>query len=171
MPWVKLNISEKDAKQFSYEYKKKARFVIDESLGIEAAHVIRDAGWNAVFVNDVGLGGHPDEDVLAYAWRNDRILLTHDRDFLDDRRFPPNRNPGLVVLPGACGSTEVLEIEIARILITIGLHRKAYRGYKIHIRNDGTWAIRDAQSGRRHARLLKFGQHGKIWEWQEENTN
>jgi predicted nuclease of predicted toxin-antitoxin system len=171
MPWVELYIGDSEAKKFSDEYKKKARFVIDESLGIVAANVIRDAGWNAVFVTDVGLSGHPDEDLFAFAWREDRILLTHDRDFLDDRRFPPNRNPGLIVLPGASGSTEVLEIELFRVLTTIGLHRRAYLGYKIHIRDDGTWAIRNARSpsGSRNVRLLKFGRHGKIWEWEEDS--
>ena len=172
MPWIELNIDNNETKKFSDEYKKKARFIIDESLGIEAAHVIRGVGWNAIFVGEVGLSGHSDEDVFAYAWRGDRILLTHDKDFLDDRRFPPNRNPGLIVLPGACGSTEVLEIELFRILRTIGRYRRAYHAYKIHIRDDGTWAIRDAHSpsGSRNARLLKFGRHGKIWEWQEEDN-
>jgi predicted nuclease of predicted toxin-antitoxin system len=169
MPWVELHIDKNDAEEWAHEYKKKARFIVDESLGLEVARVIRDEGWNAVSVDEVGLVGHPDEDVLAYAWRDDRILLTHDRDFLDDHRFPPHRNPGLIVLPGAAGSTQVLEMELARILITAGHYREAYCGYKIHIRADGTWAIRHPKSpsGGRQARLLKFAWHGKIWEWQE----
>jgi hypothetical protein len=32
-----------------------------------------------------------------------RILLTHDEDCWDDRRFPEHRNPGLVIVPGATG--------------------------------------------------------------------
>ena len=43
--------------------------------------------------------------VLAFAWKEQRILLTHDFDFLDDSRFPFQRNPGLVGLLGGMGST------------------------------------------------------------------
>jgi len=39
--------------------------------------------------------------VFAYAWKQRRILLTHDDDFWHDRRFPEHRHPGVVILPGA----------------------------------------------------------------------
>jgi predicted nuclease of predicted toxin-antitoxin system len=55
-------------------------------------------------VDDVGLSGRSGEEVLAFAWEEQRILLTHDFDFLDDSRFPFQRNPGLVVLPGGTDS-------------------------------------------------------------------
>jgi len=67
-------------------------------LGKVSADVLRSLGHNVVYVGDVGLLGRSDEEVLAYAWRTRRLLLTHDHDFLDDRRFPSTRNPGLVVL-------------------------------------------------------------------------
>jgi predicted nuclease of predicted toxin-antitoxin system len=52
-----------------------------------------------VFAKPVGLGGRSDEEIFAYAWREKRIIWTHDRDFLDDKRFPVHRNPGVLVLP------------------------------------------------------------------------
>jgi len=40
-------------------------------------------------------------DVFAFAWRDSRIVVTHDADFLDNKRFPPNRNPRIsLVRPG-----------------------------------------------------------------------
>ncbi len=58
---------------------------------------------NAVTVWDVGLNGRSDETIFAYAWRHRRILLTHDDDFWNDRKFPEHLNPGVVILPGANG--------------------------------------------------------------------
>jgi len=163
MPWREFEMPD-DAPVM---VEKKGRFLVDECLGIEAARVINSLGWNATFAGDRGLSGKPDSDILALAWREDRILLTHDHDFLDDRAFPPHRNPGLVVLPGATGrDTAVLEKELARVLITLGRYREAYRGFKIHVREDGTWAIRSGTS--REVRLLKFGSHGRVWELDEE---
>ena len=100
MPWEELCISERDSKEFAASFKKKARFLVDECLGPEVAEVLRSNKWNAVFVGEVGLVHHPDENVLAVAWRDNRILLTHDRDFLDDRRFPCHRTTSPEVLPG-----------------------------------------------------------------------
>ena len=70
------------------------RLLIDESLGVEVADFVREKGYNTEFVGDVGLNGRSDEDVMAYAWRHKRMLhWTHDRDFLDDRRFPNTETP------------------------------------------------------------------------------
>ena len=108
MSWKELApVTDKQIKDFN-QFKKRARFLVDESLGKGVARILCDEGWNTVFVSDVGLGGHSDEDIFACAWEEDRILLTHDQDFLDDRRFPPHRNPGVIVLPGASGSAEGL---------------------------------------------------------------
>jgi|HubBroStandDraft_6_1064221.scaffolds.fasta_scaffold108875_1 hypothetical protein len=45
-------------------------------------------------------------------------LLTHNVDFLDDRKFPPdrNRNPGAIVLPGASGGDSILIRAIGQAL-------------------------------------------------------
>ncbi len=92
-------ITADEIREFKRQWSKKARFLVDECLGIEAAKVLTAFGWNALFVEDAHLANHSDEDIFAYAWRSDRIILTHDGDFLDDRRFPLNRNPGVIILP------------------------------------------------------------------------
>ena len=63
----------------------------------------------------------------------DRVLLTHDDDFLDDRRFPPHRNPGLIVFrPGAQGDNDhELRWAIARMVLLVGQLREVWRGAKI----------------------------------------
>jgi len=88
MPWTKVDLPpQEEIDAFVRRFQKKARFLVDESLGREAAKAIRDLGWNVKYVEDVDLKGRADEDVFAYAWRDNRILVTHDEDFLDDRRF------------------------------------------------------------------------------------
>ena len=89
---------------FENNFKSKARFLVDESVGMAIAGLIRDRGWNVRYVDDVGLLGQSEEEILTFAWREQRILLTHNLEFLDDCRFPFRHNPGLVVLPGATGS-------------------------------------------------------------------
>jgi predicted nuclease of predicted toxin-antitoxin system len=144
---------------FQRKFESKARFLIDESVGMEASRLIRDRGWNVCYVDDVGLMGRSDEEVLAFAWKEQRILLTYNFDFLDDSRFPFHRNPGLVVLPRATDSRLGLVDAINGVLALIGPYFKAYRGYKIRITEDGVWTIRRFNTEKRiHQEIcVKFG--------------
>ena len=73
-------------------------------MGEEVAEILQSNGYNARYVAKVGVIGRSDEDVFAVAWRDKRILVTHDPDFLDGNRFPPHRNPGVVLIrPGSSG--------------------------------------------------------------------
>ncbi len=144
---------------FKKNFKGKARFLVDESVGIATAGLIRDRGWNVRYVDDVGLLGRSEKEILTFAWREQRILLTHNLEFLDDSRFPFRHNPGLVVLPGATGSALGLADAINGVLALIGPYFKAYRGYKIRITEDGIWTIRsfNTKEGTHHEISVKFG--------------
>src|SRR5260370_4036960 len=99
MPWNKLALATTDEKREMYEaYKGKARFLVDESMGTAIAKYLSEKGYNTKCVGEEGLGGRSDEDVFAFAWKSERIIVTHDPDFLDDRRFPPHRNPRIVLV-------------------------------------------------------------------------
>ena len=143
---------------FKKNFKSKARFLVDESVGTATAGLIRDRGWNVRYVDDVGLLGRSKQEILTFAWREQRILLTHNLEFLDDYRFPFRQNPGLVVLPGATGSRLGLADAINGILALIGPCFKAYRGYKIRITEDGIWKIRrfDTKEGIHREICVKF---------------
>src|SRR5262245_35738896 len=107
MPWIRTRPpTKKEMAATRRLYRQRAKFLVDESLGPRVTCVLKGMGWNAIDTSDLGLSGHPDENVFAAARREDRILLTHDADFLDDRRFPPRLNPGLVILPGAKGNAD-----------------------------------------------------------------
>jgi predicted nuclease of predicted toxin-antitoxin system len=103
MPWQEL--PDPTAEEIAtFRRAKRSRFLIDESLGSGTIEFFQYYRLNAVDVWQVGLNGHDDNAVFAFAWRHRRILLTHDEDFWDDRHFPEHRNPGLVILPGANGN-------------------------------------------------------------------
>jgi predicted nuclease of predicted toxin-antitoxin system len=163
MPWTPLEEAPKD---YAGE-KKKTRFLVDESLGVEIAEYIRGRGFNALFVADAGLRGRSDEDVFAVAWRERRVLLTHDRDFLDDGRFPENRNPGVIVLPGGNGERYAMGRGIRTALTVFGGSPSVWERMKTVISPTGEMAIR-----RRHSetgtikttryRLTRKG-YAEIW--------
>ena len=55
--------------------------------------------WDVLFVmEDDGLRRAPDARHYRLAQQLRRTLITLDRDYLDDRRFPPNLSSGLIVV-------------------------------------------------------------------------
>src|SRR5262249_33181747 len=170
MSWERQpELSPDEFRDFRAEYRKKSRFLVDESLGTEAARVLRELRWNAVLVGEVGLNGKDDQEVYAYVWRNDRIILTRNTAFLDDGRFPPSRNPGVVVLPEASGSWAALERELGRIHLSLAPYREAHRYTKVHVGEDGEWRIRKwLKDERRHVRQrLRFESNGAVLIWND----
>ena len=75
-----------------------AVFLIDEDMPRSMAVVLREAGHDALDVRDVGLRGHTDDEVFAYAQAHDALLVTADKDFADILRFRPGTHAGVIVV-------------------------------------------------------------------------
>ena len=74
------------------------RFITDEDVPRSTARVLRDAGFDAVDVRDVGLRGKSDAEVFEYAQRDNRLLITCDLGFSNILNFPPSENHGILVV-------------------------------------------------------------------------
>jgi predicted nuclease of predicted toxin-antitoxin system len=49
-------------------------------------------------VRDIGLRGHPDQEIVDRARAEGRVVLTADTDFASTLAFPPATHAGVVVL-------------------------------------------------------------------------
>src|SRR5947209_5051725 len=64
-------------------------FLVDENTAKSLAFALRAAGYTAEHVYEVGLQGHPDTDIFAYAQAHQRTMITADPDFARILNFPP----------------------------------------------------------------------------------
>ena len=106
MTWVNITElirdnppTEKEIEQV-HEYRRrkaKARFYADENFPTLAVAVLRRLGAKVVTAQEVGNRKHPDENHAAYALKRGYILLTCDRDYLDENRFPLIHCPAICV--------------------------------------------------------------------------
>ena len=89
------------------------RFLIDENLSPQLAHHLRTVhGYEAVHVNEIGLQGASDPEVLARAVAENRIVVTSNaEDFRQLGRRTPD-HPGLAVMLDAVGLAQQLELGI-----------------------------------------------------------
>jgi predicted nuclease of predicted toxin-antitoxin system len=73
------------------------RFLVDANLSRGLAELLADAGHDATHVRDYGLQAAPDEEVLARARDEGRVLVSADTDF-----------GALLVREGASGPSVIL---------------------------------------------------------------
>jgi predicted nuclease of predicted toxin-antitoxin system len=57
------------------------RILLDQGLSAKAAEILRQAGWDAVHVREIGMRDAPDVDILALAASDSRVVVTLDRDY------------------------------------------------------------------------------------------
>ena len=74
------------------------RAKLDENLPVEAAELLRTAGWECDTVYDEGLAGADDPIVAARCQVEARVLFALDLDFADIRAYPPSEYVRIVVL-------------------------------------------------------------------------
>lgn len=58
------------------------KFHLDENVNPAIAKGLRDRGINVTTTPEVGLAGARDEDQVKFAIAEDRVIFTHDVDFL-----------------------------------------------------------------------------------------
>src|SRR4051812_3505297 len=61
------------------------------------ARVLRDAGFPAVDVRDIGLAGHKDPEIFALAQSMKAVLVTADREFANVIKFPLGGHAGIII--------------------------------------------------------------------------
>lgn len=92
------------------------RAKLDENLPIEAAELLRGAGWICDTVHDEGLVGADDPALGAACQAEARVLFTLDLDFADIRAYPPSQYVGIVVFrPAEPSRRQILEL-LVRVL-------------------------------------------------------
>jgi predicted nuclease of predicted toxin-antitoxin system len=165
MPWKELDEPTDDDKhELDLQYRGKVRFLVDENAGIEVAKILQRSGYNAGFVANLGLRGRCDEDVFAAAWKDRRVIVTHDADFLDNSQFPPHRNPGVVLVrPGSDGRDDDGLVRcLAKAVLLAGKNATWFQGKKLDFSSDEALTI-TSQSGRHRYLWRKHGMP-LIWE-------
>jgi|RhiMethySRZTD1v2_1073278.scaffolds.fasta_scaffold4850531_1 predicted nuclease of predicted toxin-antitoxin system len=67
-----------------------ALLLADEQFPLRVVELLRALTHDVLRVQDAGLGGRSDPDVLAAATAESRAVLTHDRDYLRLHRTHPS---------------------------------------------------------------------------------
>ncbi len=133
MRWIRLPKLSRDEKALLRRLRK-ARLYADEDIEEEIVQAIRARGVNISSVREREQRGKPDEVHLATARREHRFLLTKDKDFLDDTRFPlQKQGPGIIYIHGTFRAEVQYAAAVANLLIYIVPYSQIYEGAQIQL--------------------------------------
>jgi hypothetical protein len=98
---VAESYSKTDHKKTLSEFRTLPRttFLFDENVQTNVIRAIRAYGLRVDSVRELGYRRRSDQEVLAFAWKRKQMLVTYDRDFWDDERFPVSSCAGIMQLP------------------------------------------------------------------------
>lgn len=74
------------------------RIVLDQGLPATAVTILREARWDAIHVRDIGMHAATDNEILDYAARESRVVITLDRDFPQILALTSAARPSVVLI-------------------------------------------------------------------------
>ncbi|MEI6623239.1 MAG: DUF5615 family PIN-like protein [Actinomycetes bacterium] len=74
------------------------KLLLDQNIPVGVEQLLQEHGWDAVHTRTLGMARATDHDLLAYALRTDRVVVSADRDFGDLLRTSGASHPSLVFL-------------------------------------------------------------------------
>src|SRR2546426_9758400 len=69
MSWQPLNFSDKEVDEFVKDFKKKARFYLDEPVSSAVGEMLEAQGYKVLTARTLSMTGRSDEDHAALCWR------------------------------------------------------------------------------------------------------
>jgi predicted nuclease of predicted toxin-antitoxin system len=92
------------------------RLLVDEALQDAVAHRLADAGHDVTHIRLLGLAGHTDDEVMALALDENRLLVTTDTDFGTILALTGAAGPNVLLLRGIGDSVDVRVAAIIDLL-------------------------------------------------------
>jgi predicted nuclease of predicted toxin-antitoxin system len=107
------------------------KFLLDQNQSPRIGDWLAEAGHDAVHVRDVGLGEASDAELMAFAVREDRVVVSEDTDFGDLLAASNAAKPSIVLFRRQDGrraydiaallllNLEVVEVDLARGAVVV----------------------------------------------------
>jgi len=74
------------------------QFLADENISPETIKLLRNMGFDVKAVPETDLKAHEDEEIVAAAQKEDRIIITHDVGFGSIYYFSKREQVGMIII-------------------------------------------------------------------------
>ena len=74
------------------------RFLTDENIAKSLVKALRNKGHDVKDIKEEKLFGAPDKEIVNISMKEDRVILTHDKDLANISDFPIQSHSGIVLI-------------------------------------------------------------------------
>lgn len=151
-----------------------ARFYSDHNIDAVITHILRWEKLDVVTAKDIQAGQQPDEFHYKYAFSSKRVLLTHDKDFLDDERFPLSQTYGAVIFNVDAADAGQIARALQVVTVILAGVAPSLKQKKFIINSDYSMTmierIGSGSGWELQTTRLRFDTNGEdVWFWDDED--
>jgi predicted nuclease of predicted toxin-antitoxin system len=92
------------------------KFLVDMPLSPKTAEYLRSLGHDAVHAYEIGKAKSSDEELIAFAEKEGRIIITMDLDFGSILHYTKKKSPGLIIFRISFATVETVNAVSTAIL-------------------------------------------------------
>ncbi len=172
MAWTKLDLSvatKADMEPLTGE----VSFYADHNVDASIVYVLEHHRYDVESAADVQGQRQPDEFHFRRAFKSKRVLLTQDKDYLDNSRFPLSQTCGVVVFNVDTADTGQIARALQIVDTIFGGMAPALRQKKFVVNSDYTITMIERVQGSRgwekRGARYRFDTNGQdVWVWEDE---
>ena len=97
------------------------KFLADHNIAKSTIQTLIDLGYDIKTLRYFGLQAATDDEVIDFAKKKDRILITFDQDFADIIVYPPRKYSGIIVIKIPSELPRAVNSTLKRFLMMPGL--------------------------------------------------
>lgn len=109
------------------------KFLTDENIAKSLVKALREKGYDVKDIKEENLFGISDREVIKKAKEDDRVILTHDKDFGNLLNYPLQSHSGVVLIKYRNQSPSYV---IARFIPLLDTIKNKVRGSLIIVTED-----------------------------------
>ena len=141
----------------------KTRFLLDENIPEYINDYLKRYKCNIKTIREIGAKGAADDIVRQIAKKQERVLLTEDRDFINSRKFPLKSSPGLIIVEGKSALQRLTYI-LGRMIIP---RPHLWKETKIILHHEALTCHYIDSSGKTEIRKIRCMPKTRIAVWEE----
>ena len=150
----------------------RARFYCDHNVEPAIVEVLRHLNYDVESARDIAAEQQPDEFHYRRAFKSKRILITLDKDFLDNVRFPLSQTRGVIILNIDTADTGKIARALEVVDVILGGIAPTLKESKVVVNSDYTVTflrrIQDARGFSEDRTRYRFDDNGRdIWVWED----
>lgn len=153
---------------------REASFYADHNLDAAIVEVLRHLKYDVETAQEIGFEHQPDEFHYSRAFNTNRVLLTRDKDYLNNERFPLSQTRGVIVFNIDTANTKEIARALEVIDVVLAKIAPVLNEAKVILNSDYTVTFikrKSSDGGFIEDRTrYKFDENGRdVWIWEDDD--